>query len=108
MSDLISRSALIDFILNRIVTTDNEAHYHKKIFIEAVKMQPTIEAVPVVNGFNDNRNYHEVDEFRCSECGLHLEDWSRHVYDEELDDEFIKEYAFKYCPECGAKIGGAE
>ena len=66
--------------------------------------QPTIEAVPVVYGFNDNRNFHEVDEFRCSECGLHLEDWNRHVYDEELDDEFIKEYEFKYCPNCGAKI----
>ena len=47
MSRLIDADALIDFILNRIVTTNNEAHFHKKIFIEAVKMQPTIEAVPV-------------------------------------------------------------
>ena len=64
----------------------------------------TIEAVPVVHGFNDNRNYHEVDEFCCSECGLHLEGWSRRVYDEESGDESWVGYAFKYCPECGAKI----
>lgn len=75
------------------------------LWCELVRRQPTIEAVSVVHGYNNNQNYHEVDEFRCSVCGLHLEDWDRHVYDEELDDEFIKEYVFKYCPECGAKIG---
>ena len=87
---------------------ENEYVYDTNAFLDSIDEQPTIEAVPVVHGFNDNRNYHECDEFRCSECGLHLEDWNRHVYDEELDDEFIKEYVFKYCPECGAKIGGAE
>ena len=39
------------------------------------------------------------DEFRCSVCGLHLEDWIR------LDDEGnCYEYEFKYCPKCGAKM----
>ena len=69
---------------------------------------PTIDAAPVVHGFNDNRNYHEVDEFRCSECGLHLEDWIRHVYDEEMQEEWFTEYKFKHCPECGAKMEGDE
>ena len=64
----------------------------------------TIEAVPVVHGYNNNQNYHEVDEFRCSECGLHLEGWERHIYDEECEDNFTKEFAFKYCPNCGAKM----
>ena len=68
--------------------------------------QPVIDASPTIRCYNDNQNYHEVDEFRCSRCGLHLEDWSRHIYDEDLEDEFIVEYAFKYCPECGAKVGG--
>lgn len=67
---------------------------------------PTIEAVPVVYGCNNNQNYHEVDEFRCSVCGLHLEDWERHVHDGGA--EFIREYEFKYCPECGVKIKGGE
>lgn len=77
------------------------------LWLELVRRQPTIDAVPVVHGFNDNQNYSDVDEFRCSECGLHLEDWVKHVYDEELDEEFIKEYTFKHCPECGAKIDRA-
>lgn len=55
---------------------------------------------------NDNQNYHESDEFRCSECGLHLEDWSRVVYDEDSGEEYYQEYVFKYCPECGTKIDG--
>lgn len=57
-------------------------------------------------GHNENREYHEVDEFRCSECGLHLEDWTRYVYDEDSDEEYAQEFAFKYCPNCGAKMGG--
>lgn len=74
------------------------------LWLELVRRQPTIDAAPVVHGFNDNRNFHEVDEFCCSECGLHLEGWSRRVYDEENDDTFWVEYVFKHCPECGAKI----
>lgn len=60
----------------------------------------------VRHGHNKNREYHEADEFRCSECGLHLEDWTRYVYDEDSDEEYAQEYVFKHCPECGAKIGG--
>ena len=60
---------------------------------------------PVKHGRNENQKFHEVDEFRCSECGLHLEDWTRYVHDEDSDDVYAKEYGFKYCPECGAKIG---
>ena len=64
-----------------------------------------INAEPVRHGHNENQKYHEVDEFRCSECGLHLEDWTRYVYDEDSDEKYAQEYVFKRCPECGAKIG---
>ena len=66
---------------------------------------PLPDAEPVRHGHNENREYHEVDEFRCSECGLHLEDWTRYVYDEDSDEEYAQEYVFKHCPECGAKVG---
>lgn len=59
----------------------------------------------VRHGRNENQKYHEVDEFRCSECGLHLEDWTRYVHDEDSDDVYAQEYVFKRCPECGAKVG---
>lgn len=109
MSDLISRSALIEEIREYGIYGSGYSDAERENdVIDRIESQPTIEAIPVVHGFNDNRNYHECDEFRCSECGLHLEGWVRHVYDEELDDEFIKEYVFKYCPECGAKMEGGK
>lgn len=73
----------------------------KRVLIQA----PTVDAEPVRHGHNENKEYHEADEFRCSECGLHLEDWTRYVYDEDSDEEYAQEYVFKRCPECGAKIG---
>ena len=72
---------------------------------DMVDLCPTIEAEPVRHGHNENKEYHEADEFRCSECGLHLEDWTRYVYDENSNEEYVQEYVFKRCPECGAKIG---
>lgn len=68
---------------------------------------PTVDAEPVRHGHNENKEYHEMDEFICSECGLHLEDWTRYVYDEYSDEKYAQEYIFKRCPECGTKIGGA-
>ena len=53
---------------------------------------------------HNNSEYNEVDGFVCSECGLHLEDWNRYVYDEDSDDTYMQEYEFKYCPECGTKV----
>lgn len=47
---------------------------------------------------NENENYSEVDEFRCSACGLHLEDWTR------IEEECRYEYTLKFCPECGRKV----
>ena len=46
--------------------------------------------------------WHDVDEFVCSECGIKLRDWSEVWEDEEQSCRF--EYAFKFCPMCGAKV----
>lgn len=70
-----------------------------------VQLGEKVDIQAVRHGHNENREYHEVDEFRCSECGLHLEDWTRYVYDEDSDEKYAQEYVFKRCPECGAKIG---
>ena len=67
--------------------------------LEYAEGLPAADVVPVVHGYNDNQKYYATDEFRCSVCGLHLEDWIR------LDDEGnCYEYEFKYCPKCGAKM----
>lgn len=36
----------------------------------------------------------EYDKFRCSECGIEVNNWSANIED----------YKFQYCPDCGRKI----
>lgn len=94
--DLIDREAS----LKALGTTDYD--YAIKEFL---RIAPAVEAELVRHGHNENQEYHEADEFRCSECGLHLEDWTRYVYDEDSGEKYAQEYIFKRCPECGTKIG---
>lgn len=49
---------------------------------------------------------HPVDEFICSECGLVMRDCGRYEIDEDDGDEICYEFAFKFCPRCGAKMKG--
>jgi predicted RNA-binding Zn-ribbon protein involved in translation (DUF1610 family) len=49
--------------------------------------------------------FHTVDGFKCLKCGIDLRDWSRINFDEDDDySEFVTEYEFKFCPNCGKKI----
>lgn len=100
MAKLIDREELLKTLDSYELTK----WYHGDL-ITIIFDAPTVEAEPVRYGHNENREYHEADEFRCSECGLHLEDWTRYVYDEDSDEKYAQEYVFKRCPECGAKIG---
>ena len=56
--------------------------------------------VQLVNFTENLSPFHSCDEFVCKNCGLHLAEWVK------LDVEDYEEYEFKFCPECGAKIGG--
>ena len=48
---------------------------------------------------------HPVDEFICSNCNLIIRDCGRYEIDEDANgDESYLEFAFKYCPRCGAKV----
>ena len=47
---------------------------------------------------NDGK-YHESDEFICSNCGLHLEDWVGRD-----TDGSAYEFAFRFCPNCGGAV----
>lgn len=51
-------------------------------------------------------NLYEADQFICSKCGIHLEDWVRIRIDEDFYPPIIDyvDYIFKYCPECGTEI----
>ena len=107
---LIDREALLtdwNKKLNRLIPDEDGLHpISLETVIKALGNAPTVDAEPVRRGRNENREYHEADEFICSECGLHLEDWTRYVYDENSNEEYVQEYIFKRCPECGARIVG--
>lgn len=48
--------------------------------------------------------YASCDEFICSECRIHLADWSRIEVETDDGKEWDIEYSFKYCPNCGRKV----
>lgn len=50
-------------------------------------------------GKNLNDEFYDTDQFICSECGLHLQDWEKIIGDGE-----IEEFEFKFCPNCGADM----
>ena len=71
--------------------------------IDTIEAIPTADVVERKHGSNITKN-HPVDEFICSKCGIHLEEWVRVVIDEDRDDTYYYEYAFYFCPNCGADM----
>jgi DNA-directed RNA polymerase subunit RPC12/RpoP len=53
---------------------------------------------------NIAKDYADVDQFVCSECGIELQDWNRVGRDEDNGEESFYEYTLKYCPNCGRRI----
>lgn len=49
--------------------------------------------------------YNLVDGFECSNCGIIIENYNEIEIDEDYpEDRCMKEYAPRYCPNCGKKI----
>lgn len=57
------------------------------------------EAVKVMYGKNITK-MHPADEFICSKCGVCFRDVSEY----DSAEDVCKEFYFKYCPNCGAKM----
>ena len=103
MSDLISRSALLEKIQFRIpndrVLTDI-VDSCVKITRRIIEEAPAVDAVPVVHGqwipkghVTFKNKFEEVQIptfFKCSECGT------------------VRTGKYNYCPNCGAKMDGKE
>lgn len=45
-----------------------------------------------------------TEQFICSKCELHLEDFTQQIYDEDEDETYSVEFEFLYCPGCGRKV----
>ena len=97
MSDLISRSALIDCI---IMIDTSHPYDDKEDILEkvlgAIDYQPIVDAVPVVYGkWIFGKKHDDFVEAKCSVCEtLLLVKW----YD--------KLSQYNYCQHCGARMGG--
>ena len=45
-----------------------------------------------------------TEQFICSKCELHLEDFAQQIYDEDEDETYSVDFEFLYCPGCGRKV----
>lgn len=52
---------------------------------------------------NLNPDYADCDQFVCSNCGIHLQDWVR-IDADDYDASIVHEYVFRFCPHCGGKV----
>lgn len=98
MDDYIRRADVIAE-LNAEGYTKNTRFHKRFLTIPAANVRP------VKEGKNITEN-NTVDEFVCSECGIIIEDWSRVEIDEDDGERTNHEYVFRFCPNCGAMMGG--
>lgn len=75
--------------------------YDKAMIIDLVDKQPTVDAAPVRHGhwsLNPHNRAWDV----CSACGFGTK---RREYGINPDGtEYVTEYSYRYCPNCGAKM----
>lgn len=108
MSDLISRSALIEEIERQKSSLDKDCEWSYNmtlrivdIFFELINKQPTVEAKPVVNGeWIENTAGHYV----CSNC--------RQLAKGDMTGCFkngkFRQERTNFCPNCGADMRGGK
>ena len=105
-------NAAIDEIIE-VIKEESEKVIAKKQHKKAEKLNNKTANTDKEKVENDNTCTHigdiaQCDQFICSECGIHLEDWRMLVevgYDDGYTDEMVNyEYEFKFCPNCGRKI----
>lgn len=67
----------------------------RDMMLKTIRKQPTVDAVPVRHGYN--KQFEFPSQFICSVCGW--ESWDTYCGDTDT---------FNYCPNCGAKMDGAD
>lgn len=95
MGDLISRSALLEKVRDRIfdkdgIKDDLDRQYHRGLLhaIKDVKLAPAVDAEPV--------RYGQWNNGRCTGCGEHAPYWCMAT----------TYHRSSYCPNCGARMDG--
>lgn len=70
-----------------------------KEFLYMVEHLPAADVQEVRHGENVTP-FHPADEFICSECGIAFKEISEYI----IEDDVYREFYFKFCPNCGAKM----
>lgn len=105
MAEYIDRDIVLTLISNKLenqrrgTAFDDGLHCGLERALGIIEDINIADVAPAVHGKNITE-MHPVDEFICSKCGIVITDFCR--YDPEEDACY--EYAFKYCPNCGAKM----
>lgn len=106
-NDCISRSALRSQMYHEAFETDTDMQkwdggcwIRYKLFENCIESAPPAEQPKAKNIGAD---YGEQDQFICSECGIHLQDWVR-IDEDDYEDGVVHEYVFRFCPNCGRRI----
>lgn len=86
-----------------VVTASTD--YDEEWLVEDIKELPPADVAPVVHGQNIS-NVHPSDRFKCSQCGLILEDYTE--CEDEEGNSWVEFTAWNYCPRCGARMEGEE
>lgn len=101
--------------LDRIVSTiieeevelydDHEAYTINKALLKAIQQQSKELGWLEEETCTNESEYNLVDGFECSNCGIIIENYNEIEIDEDCpEDRCMKEYAPRYCPNCGKKI----
>ena len=95
-------------ILDRMVFKGAMTEKEREKIMRKIKDKPLVDLNEVGRTCkNVGMDYAEVDQFVCSECGIELQDWIK--VDRDIEGARCNlEYTFRYCPNCGAKVEGAE
>ena len=62
------------------------------------KVQVDTETTRNISGRNP------IDKFVCEKCGFMVDGWTAFNFEDETDDRFDYEFAFKFCPSCGRRV----
>ena len=94
----------LDAFIKILKETKNDCkHYADKVCcdfaIKMAKLMPPADVQEVRHGKNITK-IHPADEFICSECGIVFKEMSEYI----IEDDVYREFYFKFCPNCGAKM----
>lgn len=92
MSRYIDADKLLETLNKNKIPYNGEINYF-------ITHAPTVD-VQKIRQCRNITEMHHADEFICSECEVCFKDMSEY----DSDEDVYKEFYFKFCPNCGAKM----